>query len=85
MDPVQFEGQTVVLQPPAGSPPGECGGLAIRRIFPETSVGCALQSYWRPTPEELAELNAGAHVRLTVHGTGHPPVWLDVERAEEKP
>lgn len=85
MEPVQFAGQTKVLGAPEGSPPGECAGLAVRMAFIDTSAGVCLQSFWKPSLEELAALNAGAHVRLTVHGLGHPPVWLDVERVQELP
>ena len=42
----------------------------------------AMQSYWKPEPDELAMLAAGAHVRLTVYGQGHPPVWVDVEKCD---
>lgn len=33
---------------------------------------------WSPTPDELARLNAGAPVVLTILGTLHPPVMLSV-------
>ena len=33
---------------------------------------------WFPTPDELAALNAGAPIHLTVVGTGHPPVMMGV-------
>lgn len=35
-----------------------------------------MQSLWEPTPDELAELNAGGVVVLTIVGTSHPPVEL---------
>jgi hypothetical protein len=35
-------------------------------------------SYWKPTPKELAELNAGGHVRLIIVGEAMPPVALAV-------
>ena len=38
-----------------------------------------VKSYWRPTPEELAALNAGGLVALSVVGTTMPPVALEVE------
>ncbi|WAJ29316.1 hypothetical protein [Antarcticirhabdus aurantiaca] len=41
----------------------------------------AMVSAWRPTPEELALLNAGEPVLLRVLGVGHPPVMLWVEGA----
>ena len=35
---------------------------------------------WIPTPDELAALNAGAPVYLTVWGNGHPPVYVGVKQ-----
>jgi hypothetical protein len=84
MNPIEFEGQTVLLGPPPGTPRGECGALPVKRVQVGT-FGGYFMSYWKPTPEELAALNAGAHVALAVHGGAHPPVWLDVERVVELP
>ena len=36
-------------------------------------------SYWRPSPEELAALNAGIPLRLAFQGRTHPPVAVEVE------
>lgn len=33
---------------------------------------------WRPMPDELERLMAGAPVYLTILGTGHPPVRMEV-------
>lgn len=41
----------------------------------------AMQTAWHPTPAELDRLCKGAAVILTVLGTGHPPVMLDVGEA----
>jgi hypothetical protein len=46
-----------------------------------------ITSIWVPTPEELAVLNAGGGVALTVHSQSQPPVslWtvpLTIEKAE---
>lgn len=38
-----------------------------------------MTSVWEPTPKELADLNAGGAVRLTVIGTGHPPVMITTQ------
>lgn len=35
-----------------------------------------ITSVWKPTPEELAELNAGGGVALTIYGRSMPPVAL---------
>lgn len=33
---------------------------------------------WQPTPDELARLIAGASVHLSILGTVHPPVMIEV-------
>ena len=40
-----------------------------------------MTSVWEPTPQELADLNAGGAVRLTILGTGHPPVMITTQPA----
>lgn len=35
------------------------------------------RSFWRPTPEELALLNNGGAVMLSVFGSTHAPLRLD--------
>lgn len=57
---------------------GPCTRLHVR-INPDAGT-CA--SAWEPTPEELAALNAGGSIVLTIHG-GQPPVSLHVETPEE--
>ena len=42
-----------------------------------------MTSVWEPTPKELAELAAGGSVRLTILGSGHPPVMLTTQPAPE--
>lgn len=52
---------------------GRCTRLVVRDVG-ESIV----QSAWEPTPAELAALNAGGRVILSVWG-GQPPVALNVE------
>ena len=40
-----------------------------------------MTSVWEPTPAELKMLNEGGAVRLTILGTGHPPVKLSTQPA----
>ena len=40
-------------------------------------------SAWTPTPDEIARIVAGASIYLTVLGSNHPPVKLDVGDAPE--
>lgn len=43
-----------------------------------------MTSVWEPTPRELADLNAGGAVRLTIIGTAHPPVMITTQPAPEE-
>lgn len=36
-------------------------------------------SYWIPDKEELAMLNAGMPIKLSIIGAGHPPVMIEVD------
>ncbi|WP_374374422.1 hypothetical protein [Dongia sp.] len=87
MTPREFVGQNCLLQPPLGhnesNPDIRCGALPIMRQ--QLQDGPAMISVWKPTEDELAQLNAGHAVRLVVYGTGHPPVWIDVAEAELLP
>ncbi|MGK5020739.1 hypothetical protein [Janthinobacterium sp. LB2P10] len=82
MQKIQHPSNNGVLGAPAGWDQGElpCGALPITR----THVGDlpAVVSYWRPSVEELAVLNAGGAVRLWVMGATMPPVMLDVDGAQ---
>ena len=37
-----------------------------------------MTSQWRPTPEDIAKIVMGAPLLLSVGGTGHPPVLIQV-------
>lgn len=84
MKPVEFEHQTRLLAPPQGTKRGECGALPVI-IFAEPGQIPVFASFWKPSPEDLAKLNAGEHIRLDVFGGAHPPVWLSVEKCAELP
>lgn len=55
---------------------GNCLSLPIRAE--EINGLPCLTSSWQPTPEELAQLNAGAPIYLRIIATSHPPVMLEV-------
>jgi hypothetical protein len=78
--PILIKGATRYLGAPAGWNPekdGPCEHLAIVDFPPiETGGSPTMVSAWEPTPVELARLNAGGKVYLSIVGTGHPPVWL---------
>lgn len=77
MIPARVEGCTRALGAPPGWTPetsGDCGFLRIRDEM--NGDVPAMVSAWEPTPAELAALNAGEKVYLSVIGAGHPPVWI---------
>jgi len=81
MTPTVILHANTLLQPPArwdAEKHGECQPLAVR------IEGEVVQSAWLPSPEELAMLNAGGHVVLTLYGLV-PPAALHVELAGEPP
>lgn len=63
---------TDVLGPPRAS-------VGVRvNCLPVVGDGRAVASFWKPSAEELAMLNAGGLVWLQVLGGTMPPVMLDV-------
>lgn len=77
MNPVRQEGDDV--RELSGFPyvdkdgPHGMGSLMVR--FTEGHM----LSLWKPTPEELAQLNAGGFVVLSLMGTRHPPVSMGTQ------
>jgi hypothetical protein len=68
-----------VLGAPPGATADECQALPITRVvWPEQRLQ-GVVSYWMPTAAELALLNAGAAVRLSVLGRTHPPLAVGVD------
>lgn len=55
-----------------------CNALAIRDVHMGDHVP-GMESYWKPSKEELVMLNNGGFVKLTIVGTTHPPVSVEVE------
>ena len=71
-----------VLGAPKGWDQGAlpCSALPITRIIYECEGGQqGVMSFWKPTAEELAVLNAGGSVVLSVLGVTMPPVQLSVD------
>lgn len=75
----QHPSNTRVLGAPAGWDQKEvpCGALPITETTVEGVP--AIVSYWQPSREELARLNAGKSVALWIVGTGMPPVAVEVD------
>jgi len=79
MDRTQHPTNNAVLGAPQGWDQKDvpCGALAITRT--EMGGMPAVVSFWKPTADELAALNAGQSVALWVCGSTMPPVALSVE------
>lgn len=83
MNPTKITGANTNLEPPKDwdhAKDGECVALPIRlsgSIADPASI--EMQSAWVPTVDELAVLNNGGYVVLSVIGTSHPPVMLRAE------
>lgn len=69
-----IRGFTHVFGKPADMSDEECSALHVRRG--NYNGIDTLTSAWFPSPAELAALNAGQPVLLTIIGGGHPPVYL---------
>lgn len=55
-----------------------CDTTVQHKVNGEITETPCMQSAWELTPDELDRLNKGAMVILTLLGTGHPPVSVDV-------
>lgn len=79
MNRTQHPSNNDVLGAPKGWDQSEipCDALPITRTEVEGSP--VIVSFWRPTGEDLAALQAGGTVALWVFGRGMPPVSLGVE------
>lgn len=74
----QHSTNNMILAAPAGSKDVDDMPATLMAVGPEQTV--LMASFWRPTPEELAELNKGGSVVLYVQGQFHPPVSIGVSR-----
>lgn len=81
MRPTQHASNNDVLRAPPGVEIDSCRPLAITRvIYGEGEDRMAgVVSYWQPSAEELALLNAGRPVYLSCWGSTHPPVAIGVD------
>ncbi|MBI6628356.1 hypothetical protein [Pontibaca salina] len=77
MQPLRISNATRVL----AETQNEYYALAIR----DEEIGGVntMTSVWEPAPREMADLANGGAVRLTIIGTGHPPVMLTTQPAPE--
>ena len=83
MIPAVIAGATRHLDAPHGwdeAKEGHCGKLPIQDVVDDRD-GFATRrmiSAWEMLPAEVAAMSAGGKVLLSIVGTAHPPVWLDV-------
>lgn len=67
-----------VLLPPKGD--ADCRPLPILRMQDTDGVPVTM-SFWKPTPEELQQLNAGGVIALHVWGRTHAPLYVGTREA----
>ncbi|WP_194720810.1 hypothetical protein [Noviherbaspirillum malthae] len=79
MNKTQHPSNNAVLGAPAGWDQKQlpCSALPVTRT--DWDGVPAVLSFWKPTAEELAALNAGGSVVLWVAGQTMPPVALTVD------
>lgn len=53
---------------------GECVALPIYR----DAATQTMHSFWQPNEQEIANILAGVPIRLTIIGSAHPPVAINV-------
>lgn len=57
----------------------ECSSIEVRAVVLQPEGIPVVETAWKPTAEELEQLNHGSAVVLRVYGDGMPPVQLYVE------
>lgn len=79
MNKAQHPKNNDVLGAPLGVPIDECGALPITRVKLDDKGLQGVVSYWRPTDQELAALQAGALVAILIQGSTHAPLYVGVD------
>lgn len=86
MKPSNFKDENSVFTKPSNMGHDECSSLPAKRYDLNIGEGKfypAIDSVWELTDEELALINKTKKIRLTILGSGMPPVSLNVEAPEE--
>lgn len=67
-----------------GAPPGREADVATLRIEDKRDgpFGRQMTSFWKPNETDLALLNAGGVVALSIHSAVHPVLSMSVEKAD---
>lgn len=69
----------MLLGKPADGSMPDCQSLPATYLQGESGEFFGIASFWKPSHEELAKLNANGSVKLIVFSKGHPPVWVGVD------
>lgn len=72
----QHKSNNMILKGPEGVPNVETVPATL--VF-DSETETRVLTFWRPTEEELAQLNRGHSICLHVLGRMHPPVSITVE------
>jgi hypothetical protein len=81
MKPTKTRGMTNLFKAPANWNPatdGECGDLEVRRQFYGTRGIIDHVSTWKPSADELAHLNRGGVIEMSLLTPVQPPASLSV-------
>jgi hypothetical protein len=73
MKPTAFDEETGVLDAPLGMSPDECEPLSVYRGNMQDGTPCVI-SCWKPTAEEIAEIQRTGRVWIIVMGQTMPPI-----------
>lgn len=76
MDCVYHPSSNMLLGPPKGVSKEECNTVPATLMAEPTMIA----TFWQPTPDELALLNANGRICLFVWGDQHPMVAMSVEK-----
>jgi hypothetical protein len=74
MKPETFPQKNFTFGPPQGVSEQECGNLPCYRGKEEGTNWPVIISAWKPSAEELAEINKTGIVWLQIYSNGMPPV-----------
>ena len=77
MDFYQSKHCNSVLAAPPGVSIEECRALPVRRAVYDNGQP-VVQSFWKPSAEELKQLQEGGSIVFTAWGYNHPPISLGV-------
>lgn len=67
--------------PPPGISGNDCGTLPVKR-WRDPSFGQVLTSFWRPSAQELATLNAGGSIAINLYTNVQPMMSTQVYQKE---